>query len=90
MCVCYVCVCDQKWPSPDSVGTETKRGKLDHLLTRKYFKKSETLFIQFNVCVYIFVDVGARNVILFCLVVRFYLLNVSFWLCWGFFFVLFF
>lgn len=42
------------------MGTETTRGKLDHILTRIYFKKSETLFIEFDtcVCIYITVDDG--------------------------------
>lgn len=57
LCLCVsLRVRDQNWPSSDLLGAETKSEKLDHLLTGKYFKKSESLFIEFNVCVCVYIS----------------------------------
>lgn len=65
MCVC-ACM-RPKWPSPDLVGTETKRGKLDHILIRlENTYRNLRLYLLSSMCVYIqfiIVNGGTRNVI---------------------------
>lgn len=82
LCLCVsLRVRDQSWPSSDLLGAETKSEKLDHLLTGKYFKKSESLFIEFNVCVWVYIFLliwRGENAILFHRFGRFYMLKCFF------------